>query len=103
MLFSSIVFLFIFFPAVLTLYYMFFFSRACQNVILLLASLIFYAWGEPLYVLLMFASILVNSLLAGVVQKLKGEGSRKAVLFIAVAANLATLFIFKYGYVTTNS
>lgn len=100
MLFSSIVFLFIFFPVVLILYYAFFFSRACQNVILLLASLIFYAWGEPLYVLLMIASILVNSLLAGVVQKLKGERGRKIVLFIAVAANLATLFVFKYlGFV----
>ena len=100
MLFSSIVFLFIFFPVVLILYYAFFFSRACQNVILLLASLIFYAWGEPLYVLLMIASILVNSLLAGMVQKLKGEGSRKVVLWIAVAANLATLFVFKYlGFV----
>lgn len=97
MLFSSIVFLFIFFPVVLILYYMFFFSRACQNVILLLASLIFYAWGEPLYVLLMIASILVNSLLAGMMQKLKGEGGRKVLLFTAVALNLATLFVFKWG------
>ncbi|MCI9396507.1 MAG: MBOAT family protein [Lachnospiraceae bacterium] len=100
MLFSSIVFLFIFFPAVLILYYMFFFSRACQNVILLIASLIFYAWGEPLYVLLMIASIMVNSLLAGVMQRLKGEGGRKVLLFLAVAANLSTLFVFKYlGFV----
>lgn len=100
MLFSSVVFLFIFFPTVLILYYMFFFSRACQNVILLIASLVFYAWGEPLYVLLMIASILVNSILAGLVGKLSGTGSRKVVLFIAVAANIATLFVFKYlGFV----
>lgn len=100
MLFSSVVFLFIFFPTILLLYYLFSFSRACQNVILLIASLIFYAWGEPLYVLLMIASILVNSTMAGLMQKLKGEGSRKVLLWIAVAANCATLFVFKYlGFV----
>ena len=96
MLFSSVVFLFVFFPAVLILYYMFFFSRALQNVILLLASLVFYAWGEPVYVLLMIASILVNSILAGVIGILKGKKSRKAVMFIAVGLNIATLFVFKY-------
>lgn len=100
MLFSSIVFLFLFFPAVLLLYYLFSFSRACQNVILLLASLIFYAWGEPLYVLLMIASILVNSVLAGLVSKCAGRGSKKVILWTAVAANTATLFVFKYlGFV----
>ncbi len=100
MLFSSVVFLFIFFPAVLTLYYLFSFSRACQNVILLIASLVFYAWGEPLYVLLMTASILVNSVLAWVVQKCSGQGSKKVVLWITVGANTAALFVFKYlGFV----
>lgn len=100
MLFSSVVFLFVFFPVVLLLYYLFFFSRAIQNIILLLASLVFYAWGEPLYVLLMIASILVNSLLAGVIGKLRSKKLRKGFLFIAVAANVATLFVFKYlGFV----
>lgn len=100
MLFSSVVFLFVFFPAVLFLYYLFFFSRACQNVILLMASLVFYAWGEPLYVLLMIASILVNSLLAGLISILPGKGSKKTLLFIAVVLNIATLFVFKYlGFV----
>ena len=100
MLFSSIVFLFIFFPIVLILYYMFSFSRACQNVILLIASLVFYAWGEPLYVLLMIASILVNSLLAGLVGKVSGIRTRKIILVIAVIANISTLFVFKYlGFV----
>ena len=93
MLFSSIVFLFIFFPIVLILYYMFSFSRACQNVILLIASLVFYAWGEPLYVLLMIASILVNSVLAGLVGKVSGIRTRKIILVIAVVANISTLFV----------
>lgn len=100
MLFSSIVFLFVFFPVVLLLYYLFFFSRAMQNIILLIASLVFYAWGEPLYVLLMLASILVNSILAGIVGKMRGGKVKKALLFIAVAANVAALFVFKYlGFV----
>ena len=100
MLFSSIVFLFIFFPVVLILYYMFSFSRACQNVILLIASLVFYAWGEPLYVLLMIASILVNSVLAGLVGKVSGIRIRKIILVTAVVSNIATLFVFKYlGFV----
>ena len=100
MLFSSIVFLFIFFPIVLILYYLFSFSRACQNVILLIASLVFYAWGEPLYVLLMIASILVNSVLAGLVGKVSGIRTRKIILVIAVVANISTLFVFKYlGFV----
>ncbi len=100
MLFSSIVFLFIFFPVVLILYYMFSFSRACQNVILLIASLVFYAWGEPLYVILMIASILVNSVLAGLVGKVSGIRIRKIILVTAVVINIAALFVFKYlGFV----
>lgn len=96
MLFSSVVFMFVFFPAVLILYYMFFFCRALQNVILLLASLVFYAWGEPVYVLLMVASILANSILAGMISILRGVKSRKIILFIAVGLNIAMLFVFKY-------
>ena len=63
MLFSSVVFLFWFFPAVFLIYYLLFFSRMLQNVWLLFASLVFYAWGEPVYMSLMLGSILVNSLL----------------------------------------
>ena len=74
MLFSSIVFLCVFFPTVLLLYYLFSFSRVCQNVLLLLASLLFYAWGEPVYVLLMLASIVGNSLLAALIEKRGGGG-----------------------------
>ena len=64
MLFSSLVFIFIFLPIV------FFVSRflniKLQNIFLLLASLVFYAWGEPIYVFLMLFSILVNYI-AGIV------------------------------------
>ena len=58
MLFSSIVFLFTFLPAVLVLYYLL--PERFHNPVLLLASLIFYAWGEPVYLFLMLLSILFN-------------------------------------------
>ena len=58
MVFSSLLFLFRFLPAVLLLYYMA--PRKVRNVILLLFSLFFYAWGEPKYVLLMLCSITVD-------------------------------------------
>lgn len=96
MLFSSIVFLFYFFPAVFILYYAFSFSRTLQNVLLLAASLVFYAWGESVYVFLMIGSILFNSLMGYLVGKRQGGGMKKCLLWIAVAGNLGVLFVFKY-------
>ncbi len=58
MLFSSILFLFTFLPVTLILYYLA--PGKLKNVVLLAASLVFYAWGEPVYVLLMIFSILFN-------------------------------------------
>lgn len=61
MLFSSLTFLFIFLPIVLLLYYTVFAkSIAARNGLLLIASLIFYAWGEPRFILIMILSIVVN-------------------------------------------
>lgn len=99
MLFSSIVFLFYFFPIVFLLYYLFSFSRTLQNVLLLVSSLIFYAWGEPVYVFLMMASIVFNSIMGWLVGNKEGK-SKKMWLWITVAGNLVVLFIFKYlGFV----
>ena len=64
MIFSSAEFLFLFLPCTLLLYYIpFFRSLRYRNTLLLLVSLFFYAWGEPVYVLLLMLSILVNWLL----------------------------------------
>lgn len=102
MLFSSIVFLFYFFPAVLVLYYALSFSRRLQNVLLLIASLVFYAWGEPVNVLLMLFSILINSLMGYLVQNCQ-ERAKKGFLVLTVACNLGILFVFKYlGFVLDN-
>ena len=64
MIFSSVAFLFYFLPVALILYYGLFFSNPLKNGILLILSLIFYAWGEPKFVLLMILSIVVNYFLA---------------------------------------
>lgn len=102
MLFSSIVFLFYFFPIVFVLYYALSFSRTLQNVLLLIASLFFYAWGEPVYVLLMIASIVFNTLMGWLVGNRTGKG-KQIWLWITVVCNIAVLFVFKYlSFVLTN-
>ena len=95
MLFSSVVFLFYFFPIVFLLYYILSFSRMLQNVLLLVASLAFYAWGEPIYVFLMIYSILINSLIGYGVENTEGI-YKKFLLWFSVVINVAALFIFKY-------
>ena len=58
MLFSSVTFLFVFLPVSLAVYYIS--PYALKNIVLLIASLFFYAWGEPVYVVLMILSIFFN-------------------------------------------
>ncbi len=94
MLFSSSVFLFIFLPAVLLGNYLLRGQRA-RNLLLLGASLLFYAWGEPVYVFLMLFSICANYLLGRGIDARRG-GGRKALLILAVVLNLGLLFVFKY-------
>lgn len=99
MVFSSIIFLFYFFPITLILYFICSFSRVLQNTVLLLASLIFYAWGEPYNVLILIFSILFNSFMGYRVSQ--GEKrKRKFFLILTVVVNLGILFVFKYlGFV----
>ena len=59
MVFSSMVFIFVFLPAVILLYFMFPW-RTWRNTLLCVSSLVFYAWGEPVYILLMLFSVLLN-------------------------------------------
>lgn len=104
MLFSSIVFICFFLPIVLIGNYILSFSRTAQNVLLLIASLFFYAWGEPVYVLIMLLSILLNYCFSLVVDKFDGQKEKqKTVVVISVIANLGILFVFKYaGFVVRN-
>ena len=98
MLFSSSVFLFLFLPLVLLIYYLPLRRwRQGQNGFLLLASLGFYAWGEPWFVLVMIASILANYGFGLWVDACKRAGrSCRPPIVAAVTANLGILFVFKY-------
>lgn len=100
MLFSSIPFLVYFFPIVFLGYYLLSFSRMAQNIWLLFASLVFYAWGEPVYVFLMIGSILFNSIVAIIIEKVESEKVKKGLLITSIIGNIAVLFFFKYlGFV----
>jgi D-alanyl-lipoteichoic acid acyltransferase DltB (MBOAT superfamily) len=93
MVFSSAVFLFLFLPIVLVVYYNpFFKGRKFRNVFLLFASLAFYAWGEPIFVFLMILSIIITWFLG---LKL-GERNSRTVLIIGTAYHVVILFVFKY-------
>lgn len=98
MLFSSSIFLFLFLPLVLVIYYLP--LRKCrqgQNVFLLLASLFFYAWGEPWFVLVMMDSIVANYGFGLWVAHNKRRGKTCRVpIFLTLVANLGILFVFKY-------
>lgn len=93
MVFSSPVFLFLFLPLVLLAVFLAGSIRA-KNTVLLLASLLFYAWGENVYVLLMLAVVLFNHLCGLAIAR---SSSPRSVLALAVTANLATLVWFKYA------
>lgn len=94
MVFSSTVFLFLFLPIVLIIYYNpIIKTRKFKNIFLLLASLLFYAYGEPVFVFFMLFSILVNYFL-GI--KVATSKHKKVYIKIAYLYNLFVLFIFKY-------
>jgi len=94
MLFSSNLFLFLFLPFVVCGYYLL--EKKYRNAFLLVVSLIFYAWGEPYFVLVMISSIILNYTMAFLLYRSKKQQHRMFVLLIDVAANLILLFVFKY-------
>ena len=96
MLFSSNVFLFAYLPIVLLLYYIC--PRKLRNPVLLLWSLVFYGWGEPVYLFLMIGTILVNYFFGFIIHKRQENGeSAKTALILGVAINLLILGFFKYA------
>ena len=96
MVFSSLMFLFVFLPVTLTVYYVV--PLKARNLVLLLFSLIFYGWGEPVYIVLMVASVAVNYLCGLLVERRRADDAkaRRAVI-LSVIFNLALLFFFKYS------
>ena len=91
MLFSSMVFLWIFLPIVFCGYHLL--KDQYKNIWLLVASLIFYSWGEPAYIFLMLFSIIVNYLLGIWMDR---YAKKKIVLIVAIIFNLMILGYFKY-------
>jgi len=98
MLFSSTTFIYLFLPIVLIVYYgLLWWCRKAQNIFLLLASLFFYAWGEPRFVLVMIASIVLNWGSGLLVDKFRDNKTVvRTVIGIDVMLNLGLLFVFKY-------
>ena len=97
MVFSSAIFLFIFLPFVLTGYYLL--DRRYKNFFLLLASLLFYAWGEPRFVFVMIGLIFINYLAALAVAHYKVKELKKRakiVLILAIFFNLSLFLVYKY-------
>ena len=96
MVFSSILFMFIYLPVVLLLYYIS--PVRWRNPILFVANMIFYGWGEPVYILLMLVSITINYINGILIAKWRHVDDKKAktVLVVNVVLNLALLGFFKY-------
>ncbi len=97
MIFSSSIFLLVFLPLVLIIYYTLSSRRLAQNIFLFLASLLFYAWGEPRFVIIMLLSILVNYAIGLNIDLHRSNMViSKILLTITVLYNLSIIFIYKY-------
>ena len=93
MLFSSMIFLWVFLPVVLGSYFII--KDEFKNILLLIASLFFYAWGEPKYIILMLCTITINYL-AGLLMENKNKRGKKFILIGTIIIDLGFLFYFKY-------
>ena len=102
MLFTSLEFLLFFFPVALGVYL--FLPHRARNYWLFLVSLVFYAWGEPIFVLVMLFSIICNYFAALHIEELEiGSLLKKSFLALVICINLGILFVFKYmNFLTEN-
>ncbi len=95
MLFSSIPFLYYFLPSVLILYFIS--PKKLKNTVLLISSLVFYGWGEPKYVVLMTASIIIGYVSGLLIEAFNKRKTAKVVVALSVLINLSFLGFFKYS------
>ena len=95
MLFSSIPFLYYFLPVVLILYFIA--PKKLKNSVLLLTSLVFYGWGEPKYVVLMIASVLIGYVSGLLIEAFSQKKISKLFLWLSVGINIGFLAYFKYA------
>lgn len=102
MVFASLIFLYIFLPLSLLLYYVHK-NHTYRNLILTLFSFIFYAWGEPLWVILLALSATVDYINGIIIHKFRNRWQSKAALIWCLVFNLGVLVAFKYsGFLATN-
>ncbi len=95
MVFSGIPFLFYFLPVVLIFYFIV--PKKLKNTVILLSSLFFYAWGEPIYVFLMLAEIALGYVLGILIERFRGRPVSKLFLSLSVLVGIGTLIYFKYA------
>ncbi len=95
MLFSSITFLYYFLPLTLIIYFLV--PRKAKNLFLLTASLFFYAWGEPRYVVIMAISVIINYFLGIGIEHFRGKALSKVLLILSLVFSLGILGYFKYA------
>ncbi len=95
MVFSSLTFLQLYLPICLLLYYLV--PQKGRNAVLFFMSLVFYAWGEPVYVVLLLFSTVLDYTCGKLADKYRGKPAAKAALIVSVCVNLGLLSIFKYS------
>ena len=95
MTFSSINFLFYFLPLVLTFYFLV--PNNFKNLVLLFSSLVFYAWGEPIYIFIMAFSCIIDYTHAIIIDKNRDNFKSKLALISSISINLSLLGFFKYS------
>ena len=101
MVFSSITFLFFFLPGVLLLYWLA--GKKWKNVLLFAASLLFYTWGEGVYLLLMLASICINYAGGRAIHAYRSSSYGRIFFIVTVTINLLILGFFKYAHFVTDN
>ena len=94
MVFSSMTFLWIFLPVLIGIYFIT--KEKYRNIVLLIFSLIFYAWGEPKYIVLMLVSIAINYVFGIILDRQEEKRKRTLVLILAILVDLGILGYFKY-------
>lgn len=101
MVFSSLTFWFIYLPVVLTCYYIA--PKKARNIVLFVVSLAFYGWGEPVYILLMLVTILINYIAGYLISQAQDKSKKKLWLILSVVLNLSFLVFFKYSGMIVNT
>ncbi len=95
MVFSSLLFLYVFLPVTFLLHFLAK-SLKMKNLVLTFVSVLFYAWGEPFYVILMLFTTLVNYVCGRIIHAKRGTGAAKAAMIACAAITLGLLGVFKY-------